>query len=48
MKLRDALVEEVGMEGVEMMRGVKRALDPRGILNPAKVFRLEGGSMSKL
>jgi D-lactate dehydrogenase (cytochrome) len=49
MKLRDALVEEVGMEGVEMMRGIKRALDPRGILNPDKVCRLEGGgSMAKL
>lgn len=41
MKLRDALKEEVGSEGVEVMRGIKRALDPRGILNPDKVFRLE-------
>ena len=49
MKLRDALEEEVGSEGVELMRGVKRALDPRGILNPDKVFRLEGeGGESKL
>ena len=42
MKLRDALEEEVGSEGVEMMRGIKNAVDPRGILNPGKVFRLEG------
>ncbi|KAI4938630.1 hypothetical protein J4E85_001071 [Alternaria conjuncta] len=42
MKLRDALEEEVGSEGVEVMRGIKRSLDPRGILNPDKVFRLEG------
>jgi len=40
MKLRDALEEEVGSEGVAVMRGIKRALDPRGILNPGKVFRL--------
>jgi len=51
MKLRDALEEEVGSEGVEMMRAVKRSLDPRGILNPGKVFRLERegkGGESKL
>ena len=40
-KLREGLVEEVGVEGVEAMRGVKRAWDERGILNPEKVFRLE-------
>ncbi|KAH6633286.1 hypothetical protein C7974DRAFT_309807 [Boeremia exigua] len=42
LKQRDALLEEVGTEGVRVMRGVKSALDPRGILNPDKVFRLEG------
>ncbi|KAF2449476.1 hypothetical protein P171DRAFT_460735 [Karstenula rhodostoma CBS 690.94] len=41
LKLRDMLVEEVGEVGVGAMRAVKRALDPRGILNPDKVFRLE-------
>lgn len=41
LKLRDMLVEEVGQAGVGIMRAVKRALDPRGILNPDKVFRLE-------
>lgn len=41
LKLRDALVEEVGAEGVEAMRRVKKSLDERGILNPEKVFRLE-------
>ncbi|RAR01784.1 FAD-binding domain-containing protein [Stemphylium lycopersici] len=40
-ELRDALLEEVGGEGVEAMRAVKRAWDERGILNPDKVFALE-------
>ena len=42
LKLRDMLVEEVGEAGVGVMRSVKRSLDPRAILNPDKVFRLEG------
>jgi D-lactate dehydrogenase (cytochrome) len=46
LKQRDALVEEVGEEGVEVMRRVKMALDPRGILNPDKVFRLQQGKES--
>ncbi|KAL5399408.1 hypothetical protein PMIN03_001101 [Paraphaeosphaeria minitans] len=41
LKLRDMLVEEVGETGVGVMRAVKRALDPRCILNPDKVFKLE-------
>jgi D-lactate dehydrogenase (cytochrome) len=41
LKLRDLLTEEVGQAGVDMMRRVKFALDPRGILNPDKVVRLE-------
>ena len=46
LKQREALVEEVGEEGVEVMRRVKMALDPRGILNPDKVFRLARGDES--
>ncbi|USP81625.1 D-lactate dehydrogenase [cytochrome], mitochondrial [Curvularia clavata] len=42
LELRGALEEEVGTEGVQGMRDIKRAWDQRGILNPDKVFRLEG------
>ncbi|KAF1845042.1 uncharacterized protein K460DRAFT_336854 [Cucurbitaria berberidis CBS 394.84] len=42
LKLREALEEEVGKVGVDVMRRVKRSLDERGILNPDKVFRLDG------
>lgn len=44
MKLRDMLEEEVGSVGVGVMRSTKEALDPRGILNPGKVFKLEDGT----
>jgi len=45
MKLRDMLEEEVGSVGVGVgvMRSIKEALDPRGIVNPGKVFVLEEG-----
>jgi D-lactate dehydrogenase (cytochrome) len=35
---RDALRAEVGDEGIEAMRAIKRALDPLGLLNPGKVL----------
>jgi D-lactate dehydrogenase (cytochrome) len=35
---RDALIAEVGEEGVEAMWRVKRALDPHNLLNPGKVL----------
>lgn len=41
LKQRDALLDEVGVDGINAMRRVKNALDPRGILNPDKVFQLE-------
>jgi D-lactate dehydrogenase (cytochrome) len=33
------LVEEAGEDAVDLMRRIKRALDPDGILNPGKIFR---------
>lgn len=48
LKQRDALVDEVGIEGIQVMRRVKAALDLNGILNPDKVFRLEDAGKAKL
>jgi D-lactate dehydrogenase (cytochrome) len=36
----DFLVSEAGDGAVELMRTIKRALDPHNIMNPGKVFRL--------
>jgi len=36
----DFLVTEAGDGAVELMRTIKRALDPQNIMNPGKVFRL--------
>jgi D-lactate dehydrogenase (cytochrome) len=36
----DFLVSEAGTAAVEMMRTIKRALDPKNIMNPGKIFRL--------
>jgi glycolate oxidase len=35
---RDVLVEQVGEDAVEVMRSIKAALDPLGILNPGRVI----------
>jgi D-lactate dehydrogenase (cytochrome) len=35
---RAALLAEVGPEGIEAMRSLKRALDPLGLLNPGKIL----------
>jgi D-lactate dehydrogenase (cytochrome) len=34
----DFLVPEAGSDAVDMMRTIKRALDPKNILNPGKIF----------
>jgi D-lactate dehydrogenase (cytochrome) len=36
----DFLVEETGAGAVELMKLIKRALDPKNILNPGKIFEL--------
>jgi glycolate oxidase len=36
----DLLEEELGELSIDVHRRIKRALDPQGILNPGKVFRL--------
>jgi D-lactate dehydrogenase (cytochrome) len=35
---REFILEEHGEEAIAVMRGIKQALDPRGILNPGKMF----------
>ena len=37
---KECLREEVGEETVEVMRRLKRAVDPKGVMNPGKVFDL--------
>jgi D-lactate dehydrogenase (cytochrome) len=34
----DSLLEEAGEASVAVMRSIKAALDPHGILNPGKIF----------
>ena len=36
---REFLEMEHGMEALAVMRGIKQSLDPKGILNPGKIFR---------
>ena len=35
---REFLEQEHGAEALAVMHSVKQALDPRGILNPGKIF----------
>jgi FAD/FMN-containing dehydrogenase len=34
------LVDEAGAGGIALMREIKRALDPKNIMNPGKIFAL--------
>ncbi len=35
---KDWLLRELGEDGVEMMRAIKRAIDPQALFNPGKIF----------
>lgn len=35
---KEYLVEELGLGTVELMKTIKRAIDPLGLFNPGKVF----------
>jgi glycolate oxidase len=35
---KEWLAREIGDVGIRLHQDIKRALDPRGILNPGKVF----------
>ena len=35
---QDWLVREIGEDGVDMMRTIKKALDPQNLFNPGKIF----------
>ena len=39
----DKLVEEHGEAAIDVMRGLKRAIDPLNLMNPGKVVRLSSG-----
>jgi D-lactate dehydrogenase (cytochrome) len=36
----DFLVTETGAGAIDVMRSIKRALDPKNIMNPGKIFSL--------
>jgi glycolate oxidase len=37
---RDYLINNIGETNIALMRSIKKALDPKGILNPGKIFSL--------
>jgi len=41
---RDYLADEVGATGIEVLRALKRSLDPDGLLNPGVLLPAEGAS----
>ncbi|KAL7665257.1 D-lactate dehydrogenase (cytochrome) [[Candida] zeylanoides] len=44
---RDFLLEEVGQAPVDLMRRIKLAIDPKRILNPDKIFRIDPNEPSE-
>jgi D-lactate dehydrogenase (cytochrome) len=43
LEYRDMVVEELGEDSVDLMRRIKLAMDPLGLLNPDKLMRLNVG-----
>ena len=43
---REFLLEELGPDPVDLMRKVKMAIDPRRILNPDKIFKIDPNEKS--
>ena len=41
---KEFLEEALGADAVQIMRDIKATLDPKGILNPGKMFPTPGGS----
>jgi D-lactate dehydrogenase (cytochrome) len=37
----DFLIDEHGAGAIDVMRSIKQALDPKNILNPGKMIRIE-------
>ena len=35
---RELLVQEIGDAGIDVMKAIKRALDPKNLMNPGKVL----------
>lgn len=35
---KDSLLKELGAETVDVMRSIKKALDPNWLMNPGKIF----------
>ena len=38
LRKKDFLLEEIGVGPLEVMRGIKRSLDPNWLMNPRKIF----------
>ncbi|KAK6212134.1 glycolate oxidase [Colletotrichum tabaci] len=41
---KDCLVDELGVDAIDLMKTLKQAVDPKWIMNPGKVFDLPAGS----
>lgn len=40
---KESLMQELGADTVDVMRGIKRALDPFWLMNPGKIFSATRG-----